>query len=178
MPPNLNAMVGADAAVTLEPVTRESASILENLFELYAYEFSEHMPLRIKASGRFEVRPGDAWWTAADHFGYLLKLGDELAGFALVRTGSRVTEKPDVMDVAEFFVLRGVRRRGIGMSAAHALFGTFPRAWEIRVRRTNVAALEFWSQAAAAWVRHPVAPSPFRVDGVDWDVLRFVTSSG
>jgi predicted acetyltransferase len=136
------------------------------------------MPLRIKASGRFELAPSDAWWTDPSHFGYFIKVGDELAGFALVRTGSRVTEKTDVMDVAEFFVLRGVRRRGIGLSAVHALFRAFPRAWEIRVRRTNVGALEFWSRAAEAWVRQPVASSPFQIDGVDWDVLRFATSGG
>jgi predicted acetyltransferase len=175
MPRKSEAMAGADT-VTLEPVTRETASVLVNLFELYAYEFSEHMPLRIKASGRFEITPSDAWWTDPNHYGYFIKLGEELAGFALVRTGSRVTEAPDVMDVAEFFVLRGVRRKGVGMSAAHALFRAFSRAWEIRVRRTNVDALEFWSRAAEAWVRQPVASSRFQVDGVDWDVLRFTTS--
>jgi predicted acetyltransferase len=171
-------MVRTDAAVTIEAMTRESAPILDNLFELYAYEFSEHMPLRIKASGRFELTPGDAWWTREDHFAYLIKFGAELAGFALVRAGSRVTGAPDVMDVAEFFVLRGLRREGIGRRAAHALFSAFSRAWEIRVRRTNVGALEFWSRTAAAWVRQPVPSSPLRIDGVDWDVLRFATRSG
>jgi predicted acetyltransferase len=136
------------------------------------------MPLQIKASGRFEITPGDAWWTREDHFGYLIKAGDELAGFALVRTGSRVTGTSDVMDVAEFFVVRGARRRGVGMRAVHSLFRAFPRAWEIRVRRTNVAALEFWRRTAEAWVRRPVASSPCRIEGVDWDVLRLVTSGG
>ena len=171
-------MLKTEARVILERITRESATIFDNLFELYAYEFSEQMPLQLKASGRFELTPGDAWWTREDHFGYLLKSGEELAGFALVRAGSRVTGTPDVMDVAEFFVVRGARRRGIGMSAAHALFSAFPRVWEVRVRRTNVAALEFWSRTAEAWVRQPVVSSPFRVEGVDWDVLRFATGSG
>ena len=165
-------------AVILEPLTRDTRSILDNLFELYAYDFSEHTPLPIEASGRFEVSPGDAWWTREGHFGYLIKVGGQLAGFALARTGSRVTSQVDVMDVAEFFVLRGMRGRGIGMSAAHALFGAFPGTWEVRVRRTNVAALAFWSRAVAAWVRHPVASQPFQSEGVDWDVLRFATSNG
>jgi predicted acetyltransferase len=164
--------------VVLEPLTVDSESVLNNLFELYAYDFSEHTPLDLEASGRFEVTPGDAWWTRDDHFGYLIQVGGRLAGFALVRAGSRVTSRPDVMDVAEFFVLRGMRGRGIGRSAAHALFAAFPRTWEVRVRRTNVGALAFWSRAVAAWVRHPVASQPFRSEGVDWDVLQFVTSSG
>lgn len=165
-------------AVTVEPLTRESESILSNLFELYAYDFSEHTPLQLQPSGRFEVAPGNGWWTREDHFGYFIKVAGKLAGFALLRTGSRVTNQPDVMDVAEFFVLRGMRGRGIGQSAAHALFGAFPRTWEVRVRRTNVGALAFWSRAAAAWLRHPVASQPFRSEDVDWDLLQFVTSRG
>jgi predicted acetyltransferase len=164
-----------EAAVVLEPVTVDSASILHNLFELYAYDFSEHMPIQIKASGRFELTPGDVWWTRDDHFAYLIKLRGELAGFALVRAGSRVTNASDVMDVAEFFVLRGIRGKGIGRSAAHALFRTFPGAWEVRVRRTNVAAMQFWSRVAGSWVGQPVASSPFSIEGTDWDLLRFVT---
>jgi predicted acetyltransferase len=165
-------------AVVLEPLTRESEPILDNLFELYAYDFSEHTPLQLQPSGRFEVKAGDGWYTREDHFGYLTRVGGKLAGFALLRAGSRVTGEPDVMDVAEFFVLRGMRGRGIGKSAAHALFGVFPRTWEVRVRRTNVGALAFWSRAAAAWLGHPVASQPFRSEQVDWDVLRFVTSNG
>jgi predicted acetyltransferase len=87
-----------------------------------------------------------------------------------------VTEAPDVMDVAEFFVLRGVRSKGVGTSAAHALFAPFPQAWEVRVRQTNVAALRFWTRAAETWVGRPVASSPFSDKGVEWNVLRFVTA--
>ena len=168
-------MLKTEARVILERITREkSATIFDHLFELDAYEVSEQMPLQLKARGRFELTPVAiaAGRRLAD------KSGEELAGFALVRAGSRVTGSPDVMDVAEFFVLRGARRRGLGMSAAHALFSAFPRVWEVRVRRTNVAALEFWSRTAEAWVRQPVVSSPFRAEGVDWDVLRFATGSG
>lgn len=167
-----------EAAVALEPVTRDSASTLGNLFELYAYDFSEHMPLRIKATGRFELTPGDVWWTRDDHFAYFIKLRGELAGFALLRAGSRVTNAPEVMDVAEFFVLRSIRGKGVGRLAVHALFRAFPGAWEVRVRRTNVAAMRFWSRVAESWVRQPVSSSPFSVEGIDWDLLRFVTGSG
>jgi predicted acetyltransferase len=167
-----------EAAVVLEPVSVDSASILDNLFELYAYDFSEHTPLRIKASGRFELTVGDVWWTRDDHFAYFIKWRGELAGFALLRMGSRVTNAPEVMDVAEFFVLRSSRGQGIGRVSAHALFRAFPGAWEVRVRRTNVAALQFWSRVVESCVRQPVSSSPFSVEGHDWDVLRFETGNG
>jgi len=167
-----------DAEVVLEPITVGNRPALDNLFELYVYDFSEHMPLRIQRSGRFELTPGDAWGTRGDHFGYLIQGGEELAGFALVRAGSRVTSSPDVMDIAEFFILRGRRRSGLGTRAAHALFAKFDRPWEVRVRRTNAVALQFWSRVAEAWSRQPLAIQPFRADGVDWDVLRFGPSRG
>ena len=165
-----------DSSVVLEPLGLERASILNNLFELYVYDFSEHMPLQLQDSGRFEITPGQEWWSRDDHFAFLIRWRDKLAGFALARTGSRVTSAPDVMDVAEFFVLRGLRGRGIGRSAAHALFRAFPGSWEVRVRRTNVAALGFWSRAAETCMDQPVAISPFSSDGVEWDVLRLETS--
>jgi predicted acetyltransferase len=166
-----------EASVELEPITVERSSTLRNLFELYAYDFSEHTPLRMKASGHFEVTVGDVWWTRDDHFAYFIKLSGELVGFALLRAGSRLTNAADVMDVAEFFVLRGNRGKGIGRVAAHRLFRAFPRVWEVRVRRTNVAAMQFWSRVVEGWVGQPVSSSPFTIEGIDWDLLRFTSGS-
>jgi adenosylhomocysteine nucleosidase len=170
---------GRDAVpteVTLEPVHRDRASVLHNLFELYVHDFSEQLALKIQASGRFELSPGDAWWTRDDHFPYLVHWRGELAGFALVRRGSRVTHARDVMDVAEFFVLRGARRKGVGIRAAHELFRAFPETWELRVRRTNLAALHFWSRAAESWTGAAVAASPVSIEGLEWHVLRFTAA--
>jgi predicted acetyltransferase len=170
------ALTLTDTSTTLEPITRESASILDHLIELYAHDFSEHVPLPIKPSGRFEIAVGEEWWTRDDHFPYLIRWQGELSGFALVRQGSRVSGAADVMDVAEFFVLRGARGKGIGRSAAFALFRAFHGAWEVRVRRTNAPALHFWSRVVADWLGHPMTSSSFSSDGVDWELLQFVTA--
>lgn len=163
----------AESEVSLEPIHRDRAPVLHNLFELYVHDFSGHVPLQIQSSGRFELSPGEVWWTRDDHFAYLIQRQGELAGFALVRRGSRVSHRSDVMDVAEFFVLRGARGQGVGTRAAHALFRTFPGAWEVRVRRTNPGALQFWARAAEGWTDQPLSPSPVAIEGVEWDVLRF-----
>lgn len=158
----------------LEPIAKDDAPILRNLFELYAHDFSEHVPLELKQSGRFEVDPGERWWTDEAHFPYFIRCdGGRLAGFALVRRGSRVTGASDVMDVAEFFVVRGERRKGIGVAVAHALFEAFPGPWEIRVRHANAPALRFWSRAVDARPERPVASTRVTLDGIDWHVLRF-----
>jgi predicted acetyltransferase len=157
--------------VVLEPIAKEQAVVLQNLAELYAHDFSEHVPLDVKPTGRFDVNLGDRWWTDG-HYPYFIRCDEKLCGFALVRRGSKFTGAVDVMDVAEFFVVRGARGRRIGRTAAHALFNAFPGAWEIRVRQSNAAALKFWSRAVEEWVGQPVASVHVSSDGVDWNVLR------
>ena len=164
--------------IVLEPIASEQTPTLRNLFELYAHDFSEYVPLEIGSDGRFGVPVDPAWWTADDHFPFFIRWNGNLSGFALVRRGSRLTGARDVVDVAELFVVRGSRGKKIGSSAAHALFTAFPGRWEVRVRRANRPALEFWSRAVEAWVGRPVASTPFSSDGVDREVFRIEPSQG
>ena len=158
--------------VTLEAITKEQAPVLSNLFELYVHDFSEHVPCQLKANGRFDLSIDERWWTDAEHFPFLVRHGSELCGFVLARRGSRVSADVDAMDVAEFFIVRGARRKGAGMAAAHALFTRFPGRWEMRVRRTNGAAMSFWVRVAAAWLGAEAVPTPFSAQGVTWGVVR------
>jgi len=158
--------------VVLEPIAKDQAPILRNLFELYAHDFSEYVPLELSPNGRFDVDLDDRWWTRDDHFPFFVRSQGKLCGFALVKRGSPITGERDVMDVAEFFVVRGARGRKVGTSAAHALFTAFPGAWEIRVRPANVAATKFWARAVEDFIGRPSTGARRSVAGVDWDVFR------
>ncbi len=166
----------AELDVALEPIAKEQAEILHNMGELYAHDFSEHVPLDLKPNGRFDVSLGDRWWTEG-HYPFFIRRNDKLAGFALAQKGSRVTGLTDVMDVAEFFVIRAARGRKLGMTVAHALFKAFPGPWEMRVRQTNVAAIKFWLYAVEAWTAKPVSKTSFSAKGVNWEMIR-IDSSG
>lgn len=157
--------------VVLEPIAAEQAFVLANLFELYVHDFSEQVPLELKPNGRFDLPVDDCWWNSGEHFPFFIRGQNSLLGFALVRRGSRVTDATDVMDVAEFFVVRGARGRGVGSSAARALFAAFPGRWEIRVRQSNVAAKAFWQGVARSWLGEPPPWQAFSRAGVDWLVL-------
>jgi predicted acetyltransferase len=158
--------------VALEPIPVDAAPVLQNLFELYVHDFSEYLPVDLRPDGRFDVAVGERWWTSEGHHPFFIRSGGKLCGFALARRGSGLTGAPDVMDVAEFFVVRGARRKNVGTGAAHTLFATFPGPWEVRVRRANVPAARFWSRAAASWLGRPAPSDPWVAEGVDWDVLR------
>lgn len=158
--------------ISLHLISREEAPTLRNLFELYAHDFSETVPLELHPNGRFEVPLSDRWWDDAEHFPFFIRENERLLGFALARRGSKITTAADVMDVAEFFVIRGARGKGVGAAAAHALFEAFPGRWEIRVRHTSTLAKQFWARVAETWAGRPIASETFTADDVAWDVFR------
>jgi predicted acetyltransferase len=129
---------------------RSDQEALGNLFQLYAYDFSEILPVDVEETGRFKVASLDAYWLDAWRFPFLLRADGRLAGFALVHRKSRLSGAKDVWDMAEFFVLRRYRRARVGLEAAHRIFAMHAGKWEVRQRTANVEATSFWRTAIAA----------------------------
>ena len=50
--------------------------------------------------------------------------------------------------IADFFVIRAVRREGIGQAVAAELLRRYPGAWEIGLKEENRGAPEFWRRVA------------------------------
>jgi predicted acetyltransferase len=130
---------------------RSEREALQNLFQLYAYDFSEVLPADVEGTGRFKVPSLEAYWNEPRRLPFLVRADAQLAGFALVHQKSHLSGADDVWDMAEFFVLRRHRRAGVGMRAACILFETHAGAWEVRQRAANVAATSFWRRAIAAF---------------------------
>lgn len=162
-----------EPVVRLEPIARAEAPVLANLFELYVHDFSELVRVELKPHGRFDLPIDERWWSDPGHFPFFLRHGEELCGFVLARRGSRVSDDQTALDVAEFFVVRGARRQGVGRRAVHALLASLPGPWEIRVRRNNGAALAFWQRALAP---ASVQVTSFEASGASWHLLRVDTS--
>jgi len=120
---------------------------LSALFELYMYDFSEMFGLDVGDDGRFRAPPLDAFWTDPRRHAFLVRVDEKLAGFALVQERSRLTGDEGVRDVAEFFVMRKYRRRGVGERTARWLFDRFRGPWEVREKAENQAGAAFWRRA-------------------------------
>ena len=164
-----------DSNVLLVPVDAATRPALENLFQLYVHDFSTFVPLDVDDNGRFEAPLADEWTTRDDHHAYLVREDETLRGFALVRRGSRVTDNPEPMDVAELFVVRSARGRGLGAKVVQTLFDSFPGRWEVRVRNGNAPALAFWSSVVTDEAAGEVEQAPHASDGASWTVFRFET---
>jgi predicted acetyltransferase len=135
--------------VELVTATSKDRQRLENLMQLYIHDFSEILHYPPDGNGRFAYDRLDAYWSEAGRFPFLIWADRQLAGFALVSRGSVISGDPTVFDVTEFFVVRGLRRNGVGMAAAAQVFSSFAGTWEVRVLDLNVAAQPFWERAVS-----------------------------
>ncbi len=152
--------------VRVDPAAREDLPRLRALFTLYAYDFSELLGLDVDDDGGFTVPALEAYWAEPGRHPFLIRVDGKLAGFALVNARSRLTGDDGVHDLAEFFVLRRYRRRGVGERAAAWLFERFRGRWEVRQKPENLAATAFWRRVIG---RH----TGERFEDVLWDDERW-----
>ena len=118
--------------------------IVANLMRLYRHDLSEFSEREtVDSQGLFRLgRFFDDFWTAPERDPYLIRVDGGIAGFALVsRIGS-------YMSMSEFFVLRGLRRSGVGLSAAKDIIMRYPGCWRIHELGSNLPAQRFWRRVA------------------------------
>ena len=146
---------------------------MANLLELYAHDFSEFHDLEIGADGRFGYRSLPLYWSEPDRYPFLVKMDGKLTGFVLVKRGSEFSGDRTVWDMAQFFVLRGCRRRGIGTQVAHEVWKQFPGPWEVRVMQSNVSAHDFWTHAISTFAGEAIHPVYAEKGGEPWKLYTF-----
>jgi predicted acetyltransferase len=171
-PPN-----NPSAHIELIPAAWEHEPILANLLELYMHDFSEFLELEMGADGRFGYKSLLLYFAAPDRYPFLVKFDGKWAGFAFVKQGSEFSGSPTVWDMAEFFILRGCRRRGIGARIARDLWNRFPGPWEVRVMETNVAAQDFWARAISSFTGVGIRPVLVEKGGLGWHLYTFKSAN-
>src|SRR5258708_10327349 len=122
----------------------DDRTVVRRLLQLYHYDFSEFDGSDVNRHGEYLHRFFDEYWTDPDRKAFLFRVDGALAGLALVFTG-------EPHDIAEFFVMRKYRGRGVGAQAAASLFDQFPGRWTVRQQLANPAATAFWRKA----IRYP-----------------------
>lgn len=135
----------------LVPASESDAAIFDALVQLYAYDFSEFMGWDVGADGRFDDRGVALLRPDPLRHPFLIRVGGQLAGFVVVDERSRLWPAQPANDVAEFFVLRKYRRRGVGARAASCAFDRFPGRWEVRQTARNTAATAFWRKVIGTY---------------------------
>jgi predicted acetyltransferase len=166
-------LVKTSRSVAVVPAPRDRQTMVANLLELYAYDFSEYIDLSLGDDGRFGYKRLSTYWSTPTRHPFLIERNGNSAGVVLVRRGSQITGDPDVWDMAEFFVMRGHRHRGVGAAAAREVWQRFPGNWEVRVTTKNQPALTFWRRAISEYVGNPTMPTPYENDRSEWNLFAF-----
>jgi predicted acetyltransferase len=138
-------------AVEVRSADLAEKDALDQLLELYLHDLSEMTGADVGPHGRYDYRFLDDYWTEPDLHPFLIRVDGGLAGLALVASGAP-------HDMAEFFIMRKYRKRGIGTRAARAVFAMFPGEWQVRQIAANRGATMFWRSAL---------PVPFREATID-----------
>jgi predicted acetyltransferase len=159
--------------IEIIPASLEQKAILANLLELYMYDFWEFVDLEIGPDGRFGYSDLDIYWTEPARHPLLVYVDTRLAGFALIDGLPRGSHEVTVWDVAEFFILRGYRRAGIGTEVAHQVWRRFPGPWQVRVIVSNEPAYRFWHQAIKSFAGQEIESTRAMQGGRDRYLFSF-----
>lgn len=143
--------------IQISLATIQEKIILQNLMQYYLYEFSEDDGIELNELGEFVYPYLEHYWNEPDRYPFLIRVENQLAGFALLRRATYFSLPEDLpgmpMVVAEFFILKKDRRKGLGSQAARWLFDQFPGRWEIAQMKTNFVGQAFWRKVIGEYCR-------------------------
>jgi len=133
--------------VELAHIPEIARATFDNLMQLYLHDMSEYTDLQVNEEGLYPVSEYvQRYWQERGRHPFFIRTREGIAGFALVRE----LEK-NCYSIAEFFVIRKLRRSGVGKSAAFQLFDRFAGEWHIAQEEQNSAAQEFWCTILAEY---------------------------
>jgi len=148
--------------ISIRLANMDDRPVIERLWLMFRHDMSEFDALLPKPDGTFRNDRLHMAFSEPGWAPYLLTSGDNPVGLAFVRG---LTGPTRVLN--SFFVVRGVRRTGLGLRAVQEVVAKHPGSWEIAFQDSNTAAVHFWRRVATeivgdAWTeeRRPVPTRP------------------
>ena len=160
--------------LVISKIGPESDVLLRNLSEHYCHDMSEWFELDTGADGRYSYDTASVWEKRCD--AYLAKVGDSIAGFALIGSGGEWLGDIGAHDVHEFFIMRKFRRHGVGRSMATFLWNEHPGEWLVRVLEANAPATTFWRGEISIYSFGSYREEQHTVGGRPWKFFRFLSN--
>lgn len=135
-----------DSNIKLTPATLNEHPILQNMGRFYVYDMSEYVGheagWEIPQDGLYECIDFKKYWSTPNAFPFLIRYKNELAGFVIV--DKKGSDAEIDYNMAQFFILRKFKGKGLGSYVAHQCFDTFRGKWEVMVIPGNEGAYRFW----------------------------------
>jgi len=125
--------------VVLIPVKVENRELLKEML----YEYQKEM----LGGEPGEYKYLDSYWQKPDRFAYFIDVGSTKAGFVLVNSYNLVIDVG--RNIAEFYVKKEFRKKGVGKETARQTYNLFPGKWENRQITANPYAHAYWLKVVA-----------------------------
>ena len=158
----------------LIPATAADLPVMQNLGRFYVYEMARYCShlegYGCLADGLWECMDFGPYFREARFHPFMLRSGDEPAGFAIVG------DLGAGWNLEQFFITAPYQRHGNGRRLFRELLARFPGAWRVEVLPQNSPGLAFWrcvtaeADSAAAETREIVADGDY--EPVDCVVLK------
>ena len=156
---------------------RDDRRWLEGIYRDYLTDLAPSATGIFPALGEVGHREPDQlarWFADTQAHPVTILYGSERVGFAMVQQPSRpavretgvpsgdpaapaeagrsaISRDPAQFSMAEFFIVRSWRRRGIGAQAVRLILDRFTGQWMITEHVRNTAAVKFWRRVVAAY---------------------------
>jgi len=153
--------------LTIKAASVEDKPVFSNLIQLYLYDMTEYLPFPIGDNGKYEYDMLDHFWQHP----YLFYVNGELVGFALVIDKCPITQKQPCWFMAEFFILKPYRKKGIGQACVKKTLAEYPGIWHIGTITKNVAAASFWQKIINQYDNVEMLDKQH--DGERWNLYEF-----
>ena len=130
---------------TLVLVKARQKMILEKMLMKYQLELTgKENPEKYKHLG--------SYWEKKNRKPYFIAINTTIVGFVLLNNHTLVQK--DGYNVAEFYIKKAYRNKGIGKKAVYVLFNLFPGRWEIRQLDNNITGQKFWNNVVDKYTNH------------------------
>ena len=130
--------------ISLRRASTVDRPVVERLWLMFRHDMSEFGGQLPNADGTFRAERLAAAFDDRNWACYVFTgPEDRPVGFAIVRDRAG-----PVRVLSSFFVVRAVRRTGVGLQAVEAVVSEHPGSWAVAFQDANAAAVRFWRRAA------------------------------
>lgn len=147
--------------------------ILRNMMQLYLYEFSTYDQTEVNQSGVYDYKHLDHYWTETNRRPFIIRVKGQLAGFVLISRYADPVYNEQRWSVAEFFIMKKYRRKGIGTHVALHIFDMFRGKWQVAQIENNLPAQSFWREVIGEYTRGAYKAVAVKNDHFEGIILYF-----
>jgi predicted acetyltransferase len=129
--------------VQLTPVSEKSKEVLQNLYQLYHYDFSLFTEEDINSVGLYEINLEHYWEDPRWNPFFIYDAG-KIVGFLVILFENYDVDPDPTHVIYDFMVLKKFRRNGLGREAAVKSFDLYQANWKVAQMSSNEPAILFW----------------------------------